>query len=343
MVMSGRSFTSDDYRYGFNGKEQDKEGMGGGASTYDYGFRIYNPDLGKFLSVDPLTKSYPWNSPYAFAENRVIQGIDLDGLEFFEFNAARFKIDYGRVSMRIENFSSVGQTWWDKHKTDSGRDIYGNPTIGLDIRVFEFGLTNSGTGSFEHPSYSPILPAVHQKAIGPGLDTKGRNKMFVYKQAVIAKSTGLPDRRVTTTNKPLGLYGGNKASQGLGVAMLIFDAAYFINEQSTIFGHSEDQSKMYNEGLAINMVLQAVASGLNDGTINSKFDNLKDRSLIAQIMLYGQSPDYSVSPELYKTAADTFNANRDAFEQNMESQNRSNNDWWGWDIEAMPTEIEQPK
>lgn len=44
--------------------------------------RIYNPNLGKFLSVDPLSKNYPWNSTYAFAENRPIDGIDLDGEEF---------------------------------------------------------------------------------------------------------------------------------------------------------------------------------------------------------------------------------------------------------------------
>lgn len=37
----------------------------------------------KFLSVDPLTKNYPWNSTYAFAENDVIRSIDLDGLEKF--------------------------------------------------------------------------------------------------------------------------------------------------------------------------------------------------------------------------------------------------------------------
>jgi hypothetical protein len=43
--------------------------------------RIYDPRLGKFLSVDPLNKDYPWNSPYAFAENDVIRSIDLDGLE----------------------------------------------------------------------------------------------------------------------------------------------------------------------------------------------------------------------------------------------------------------------
>ncbi|OQP58939.1 hypothetical protein A3860_06865 [Niastella vici] len=43
--------------------------------------RIYDPRVGKFLSVDPLTKSYPFMTPYAFAENDVIRSIDLDGLE----------------------------------------------------------------------------------------------------------------------------------------------------------------------------------------------------------------------------------------------------------------------
>ena len=69
------------YRYGFNGKEKDGEGMGGGGSTYDYGFRIYNPGLGKFLSVDPLSQEYPYYTPYQFAGNKVVMAIDLDGLE----------------------------------------------------------------------------------------------------------------------------------------------------------------------------------------------------------------------------------------------------------------------
>jgi RHS repeat-associated protein len=72
---------SDVYRYGFNGKELDEEGMGGGSSTYDYGFRIYNSRLGKFLSTDPLHVSYPWYTPYQFAGNTPIMAIDLDGLE----------------------------------------------------------------------------------------------------------------------------------------------------------------------------------------------------------------------------------------------------------------------
>jgi len=85
MSMPERSYSSTaaGYRYAFNGKELDPVGMGGGGSTYDYGFRIYNAQIGKFLSVDPLTKSYPSWSPYPFAMNSPISGVDLDGLEYF--------------------------------------------------------------------------------------------------------------------------------------------------------------------------------------------------------------------------------------------------------------------
>jgi RHS repeat-associated protein len=80
MQLQGRTFSSENYRYGFNGKEKDPETYGEG-NIYDYGFRVYNPRLGKFLSVDPLCASYPFYTPYQFAGNKPIAAIDLDGLE----------------------------------------------------------------------------------------------------------------------------------------------------------------------------------------------------------------------------------------------------------------------
>ncbi len=44
--------------------------------------RIYDPRVGRFLSTDPLAKSYPELTPYQFASNRPIDGIDMDGLEY---------------------------------------------------------------------------------------------------------------------------------------------------------------------------------------------------------------------------------------------------------------------
>ena len=42
---------------------------------------MHDPRVGRFFATDPLEKSYPWNSPYAFSENRVIDGIELEGGE----------------------------------------------------------------------------------------------------------------------------------------------------------------------------------------------------------------------------------------------------------------------
>lgn len=82
MQMPGRKFTqaNSSYRYGFNGKENDNEVKGEG-NQQDYGMRIYDPRLVKFLSVDPLTKTFPFYTPYQFSGNSPIKFIDLDGGE----------------------------------------------------------------------------------------------------------------------------------------------------------------------------------------------------------------------------------------------------------------------
>jgi len=79
--MPHRSYASTaNYRFGFNGKENDNESKGLG-NQQDYGMRVYDPRIGKFLSVDPLLNSYPWNSPYSYAEGDPINYIDIDGAE----------------------------------------------------------------------------------------------------------------------------------------------------------------------------------------------------------------------------------------------------------------------
>jgi len=83
MLMPGRLYMfggDSTYRYGFNGKENDNTVKGLG-NWQDYGERIYDPRLGRFLSVDPISKNYPWLGPYSFAENSPLRFIDIDGNE----------------------------------------------------------------------------------------------------------------------------------------------------------------------------------------------------------------------------------------------------------------------
>ncbi len=64
--------------FGFNGYENDNEVKGKGNSV-NFGARIHDPRIGRFLSVDPRVKDFPYWSPYLFAANNPIYFIDLNG------------------------------------------------------------------------------------------------------------------------------------------------------------------------------------------------------------------------------------------------------------------------
>ncbi len=65
--------------YLFNGKELHEEH---GVMWYDYRYRFYDPQIARFHSIDRLADKYPYKTPYDYAENRPVDGFDLDGLEW---------------------------------------------------------------------------------------------------------------------------------------------------------------------------------------------------------------------------------------------------------------------
>ena len=66
-----------------------------GLNWYQFKWRNHDPQIGRFIEIDPLADKYVYNSTYAYAENRPIDGVDLEGLEFarkVEANCVSFQI-----------------------------------------------------------------------------------------------------------------------------------------------------------------------------------------------------------------------------------------------------------
>ena len=76
--LDGRTIQGDFYRRGFNGMEKDDEVKGGGNS-YDFGARMYDSRVGRFLSRDPKENVLNQFSPYHFALNSPVQTMDDKG------------------------------------------------------------------------------------------------------------------------------------------------------------------------------------------------------------------------------------------------------------------------
>jgi RHS repeat-associated protein len=102
------------YRYGFNGKEKDDEMKGGEGNSIDYGFRMHDPRVGRFMSVDPLTKKFAELTPYQFSSNTPIWAIDLDGMEAYFSNEGVFQK-------------------WGKDKSKTAQVIVDNKVMSLNV------------------------------------------------------------------------------------------------------------------------------------------------------------------------------------------------------------------
>lgn len=110
MIQPDRSWMSTNHRYLFNGKEFDNE-WNSTPNVYDYGFRMYDARLGRFFSVDPVARDFPWYTPYAYAGNSPILNIDLDGLEEVNAIDKTFEKNQGKeIEQVVSKIKSVANT-----------------------------------------------------------------------------------------------------------------------------------------------------------------------------------------------------------------------------------------
>lgn len=152
MLEPGRSYSTPNYRFGFNGQEKDDEIKSVG-NAYNFGNRIYDPRVGRWLSVDPLANQVPGWTPYRSFFNNPNYWIDLDGnIEWpLKGTNAKNKKDLkagentANTVIRTSTYREIRNIGTSPHIGIDYRASIGTPFYSLgDGTVTDVGKTKSG-------------------------------------------------------------------------------------------------------------------------------------------------------------------------------------------------------
>lgn len=120
----------------FQGQEINKEL---GLNWISFKYRNYDPSLARFHNVDPLAQEYAYQSPYNFSENRVIDGVELEGAERLSVHTPGWA--FGTNTIR-NNHPTEGQM-----NSSTAAVIARHPIASSNVGKFERGGTNISTVS----------------------------------------------------------------------------------------------------------------------------------------------------------------------------------------------------
>jgi RHS repeat-associated protein len=117
-----------------------------GINYVEFKYRNHDPQIGRFIEIDPLADKYVYNSTYAFSENKVTSHVELEGLEA----AALYFPDNVTSAQRDEVIKGYNNT------LEKGANAVG--FVGFAI----FGLTNPEVGipiAVSYLSGVPVTPS----------------------------------------------------------------------------------------------------------------------------------------------------------------------------------------
>lgn len=248
--------------------------------------------------MDPLAAKYPHNSPYAFSENKVIDHIELEGLE-------------GYAAGKVKQ---IWQSWWDNEalpalKNADEQGVVGYLQLGLDIVGFvpvvgdvadlANGIIYTARGDYANAaiSYIAIVPYVGDAAKVGRFGTKAQKLTIrvgnnidelvdIGRQFVKASQAVKFTRLVTKYSDELGIKGAEK------VANAIWDKSKLRKVLRVGRDEWDYVSKQAHHIIPVELIERNpfVREAINDGY---KFNSETNGIFLERSRHFGSHPDYT--------------------------------------------------
>ena len=214
----GVNLGNPNYHYKYNGKELQENSM------YDYGARLYMPDIGRWSAVDPLVEKRFWLSPYNYVQNNPIYRIDptgmLDDDYIFNENGQYIRTDKTNIPDRlvIENSQTKERTFYQFNdlKTDVSSIKYNIQKFGSEFSNHQFVFVISkdwlsffkGDSDIYHRGYLSRYLYASIESIGGKMDAAMYNLSdFLAQQG--EGNTWNPIKEILKDKGPLYIFQGD--------------------------------------------------------------------------------------------------------------------------------------
>ena len=216
MLMIEGVFNSG-YRYGYQKQERDDEFL----YSYDFKHRTHYSKINRFLSIDPLSSKFAYNSPYAFAENRLIDGKEIEGLEVVQIGVNT------TFSLFVSGFTEAGILI-------APDGIYGYSSYGYGLE------SNASAEQKLSVTFFPLMPSAN--------DASGTGYSFGLSAGVGILGGGVS--AVTSGDDPLvPNYEGINITFGYGLSVLPIAISGYKSETEIEKLLSFDKIQTYREPL----------------------------------------------------------------------------------------------